>query len=49
MLRVEGSKYRILVPITLTGFDLLDETNIKNPIPNMIIMHKSKLTLLDKK
>ena len=48
MLRVEGSKYRILVPITLTGYDLLDETNIKNPLPNMLIMHKSKLTILDK-
>lgn len=48
MLKVNGSNYRILVPITLTGYDLLDETRIKNPIPNMLIMHKSKLTILDK-
>ena len=48
MLRVEGSKYRILVPITITGHDLLDETKLKNPIPSMGIMHKSKITMIDK-
>ena len=48
MLKVQGSKYRIFVPITLTGIELLDETNIKNPIPSMTIMHKRKLTVLDK-